>query len=346
MKLVTFKINSEDRLGAWVGDNIFDLHACYSLYLTGVTRERVREIGPEALMKMEEKTRRELPADMMDFLKLGDEAMQRAKKVLQRIAEFPTKDMPVGTVYKSSEISFKAPILWPGKILCLAGNYAEHIREGGRHFPGKEKMTPRVFMKPNTSIIGNGDPILIPKKGNKIDWEAELAVVIGKKGKYITQKQAYDHVAGYTIMNDVSERELIIEAEREPSEWNRFFDWLNGKWMDSFAPMGPCLVTKDEIGDPHNLALKLKVNDKIRQDSNTGAMIFSIPELIEFASRLMTLEPGDIISTGTPSGVGSSTGTFLKPGDNVEIEIEKVGVLRNPIKVESRKLRVESKEKE
>ena len=114
----------------------------------------------------------------------------------------------------------------------------------------------------------------------------------------------------------------------------QIFDWLNGKWMDSFGPMGPCLVTKEEIQNPHNLALKLKVNNEIKQNSNTGAMIFSIPELIEFASRLMTLEPGDIISTGTPSGVGSSTGTFLKPGDIVEIEIEKVGVLKNPIKAE------------
>jgi 2-keto-4-pentenoate hydratase/2-oxohepta-3-ene-1,7-dioic acid hydratase in catechol pathway len=334
MKLVTFDINGEDRLGAWVGDSIFDLHACYSLYLTGVTRERVREIGPETLLKMEEKTRKELPACMMDFLKLGDEVMQRAKKVLQRMSEFPTKDMPPGTVYGLADISLKAPILWPGKILCLAGNYAEHIREAGRLYPGKEKMAPRVFMKPNTAIMGHGDPILIPKKGNKIDWEAELAVVIGKKGKYIPQDQAYDYVAGYTIMNDVSERELIIDADREPSEWNRFFDWLNGKWMDTFAPMGPCLVTSEDIEEPHNLSLSLKVNGETKQNSNTGAMIFSIPELIEFSSRLMTLEPGDIISTGTPSGVGSSSGTFLKPGDSVEVEIEKIGILRNPVKTE------------
>lgn len=135
-------------------------------------------------------------------------------------------------------------------------------------------------------------------------------------------------------MNDVSERQLIIDREREPNEWNRFFDWLNGKWMDTFAPMGPCLVTKDEIRDPHNLGLSLKVNDEVKQDSDTGNMIFNIPELIEFTSRLMTLEPGDIISTGTPSGVGASTGQFLKEGDIVEIEIENIGVLRNFVKVE------------
>lgn len=335
MKLVTFCVNGEERLGVWVKQSVFDLNACYSLYLTGVTREKVREIGTDALLKMEVKTREEMPTCMIDFLRLGHQAMQRAQKVLQRMAEFSTKDLPKGTVYKLSDVSLKAPITWPGKIFCLAGNYAEHIREAGRQVPGKEKMASRVFMKPNTAIIGDGDHILIPKRGNKIDWEAELAVVIGRRGKYIPQNQAYDYVAGYTIMNDVSERELIIDAEREPSEWNRFFDWLNGKWMDTFAPMGPCLVTKDEIKDPHNLRITLKVNGETKQDSNTGSMIFDIPELIEFTSRLTTLEPGDIISTGTPSGVGSSIGQFLKKGDVVEVEIEKIGVLRNSVELES-----------
>ena len=334
MKLVTFQTNGEDRLGAWVDHNIFDLNACYSLYLTGVTREKVREIEPGTLLKMEEKTRGELPTCIIDFLRLGDQALQRAKKVLQRMAEFSTKDLPGCSVHKLDDVSLKAPIPWPGKILCLAGNYAEHIREGGKEVAGKEKMAPHVFMKPNTAIIGAGQPIVVPKKGNKIDWEAELAVVIGKEGKHITQKQAYDYVAGYTIMNDVSERGLIIDKDREPSEWNRFFDWLNGKWMDTFAPMGPCLVTKEEVGDPHDLRISLRVNGETKQDSNTGNMIFDIPELIEFTSRLMTLEPGDIISTGTPSGVGSSTGQFLKAGDIVEVEIENIGVLKNTVEVE------------
>ena len=334
MKLVTFQVDGEERLGAWVDQSIFDLNACYSLYLTGVTRERVREVEPEVLLKMEDKTCRELPASMIDFLQLGDEAVKRAEKVLQRMAEFSTSDLPEGTVYRLDNVSLKAPVPMPGKILCLAGNYAEHIREGGREVAGKDKMAPRVFMKPGTAVTGAEQAIVIPRKGNKIDWEAELAVVIGKKGKYITQEQAYDHVAGYTIMNDVSERQLIIDREREPNEWNRFFDWLNGKWMDTFAPMGPCLVTRDEISDPHNLRLSLKVNDEVKQDSNTGSMIFNIPELIEFSSRLMTLEPGDIISTGTPSGVGASIGQFLEEGDTVEAEIENIGVLRNFVKVE------------
>lgn len=334
MRLVTFQANGEARLGACIDDNIFDLNACYSLYLTGATREKVSEIGADALLKMEEKTRKEMPTCMIEFLRLGDPAIERAKKVLQRVAGFSKAELPDCIAYKAADVSLNAPIPWPGKILCLAGNYAEHIREGGREVAGKEKMAPKIFMKPNTSIIGTEDAIVVPKKGNKIDWEAELAVVIGKTGKHIAQDDAYDYVAGYTIMNDVSERELIIDADREPSEWNGFFDWLNGKWMDSFAPMGPCLVTKEEIEDPHNLSISLRVNGETKQDANTGDMIFNIPELIEFASRLMTLEPGDIISTGTPSGVGSSTGTFLKPGDVVETEIEGLGVLRNPVEAE------------
>ncbi len=343
MKLVTFKVDEEEeRLGALVGDKVFDLNLCYLLYLTG---EEVQKITPQSLsdldhgvidvmLKMEEKARGELPARMIDFLRLGDQAMQRAEKVLQRMTNSAMGDISKGNSYNLDEVSLKSPILRPGKILCLAGNYAEHIREGGREVAGKEKMAPRVFMKPNTAVVDPEQPIVIPQKGNKIDWEAELAVVIGKEGKYITQKEAYDYVAGYTIMNDVSERELIIDADREPSEWNNFFDWLNGKWMDTFAPMGPCLVTKDEIKDPHNLSIKLKVNDETKQKANTGNMIFNIPELIEFTSRLMTLEPGDIISTGTPSGVGSSTGQFLKPGDVVKVEIENIGVLKSVVESE------------
>ncbi|MFC1716682.1 fumarylacetoacetate hydrolase family protein [Candidatus Poribacteria bacterium] len=335
MKLVTFQINGEARLGACVGDNIFDLNACYSLYLTGVTREKVSEISKDTLLKMEDKTRKEMPTCMIEFLQLGAPVMERARKVLQRMAEFSAADLSeCCIVFKATDVSLDAPIPWPGKILCLAGNYAEHIREGGKEVAGKANMAPKVFMKPNTSVIGAGDAIAVPKKGNKIDWEAELAVVIGKTGKYIKQADAYDYVVGYTIMNDVSERSLIIDADREPSEWNRFFDWLNGKWMDTFAPMGPCLVTKEEIEDPHDLRISLRVNGETKQDASTGDMIFNIPELIEFTSRLMTLEPGDIISTGTPSGVGSASGTFLKPGDVVETEVEGLGVLRNPVEAE------------
>ncbi len=175
MKLVTFQANGEARLGACVDDSIFDLNACYSLYLTGVTREKVSEIGPEALLKMEDKTRKEMPTCMIEFLKMGDPAVERAKKVLQRMAEFSTAELPECITYKAADVSLNAPIPWPGKILCLAGNYAEHIREGGREVAGKEKMAPKVFMKPNTAVMGAGDAIEVPKKGNKIEDENDPA---------------------------------------------------------------------------------------------------------------------------------------------------------------------------
>ena len=311
MKLVTFQVDKEARPGVCVDDNIFDL---------------------EALLKMEEKTSAEMPTSMIEFLRLGDPAVRRAEKALQRIAESSTAELPAGVVYKAKDVSLEAPIPWPGKLLCLARNYASHI---GGTVPPAEKMSPQIFMKPNTAVTGSEQSIAIPKKGNRITWEAELAVVIGKKGKYITQDQAYDYVAGYTVMNDVSERSLIVEVEdREPKELYRFFDWLNGKWMDTFAPMGPCLVTKEEIEDPHNLRITLRVNGETKQDANTGHMIHHIPKLIEFTSRLMTLEPGDVISTGTPGSVGSTTKKFLNPGDVVETEIEGIGILRNTVEAE------------
>lgn len=330
MKLVSFDINGQERLGAWIEDSIYDLNSCYMLFLMGTPQKDFGKTEQDVLIKMAEKANEDMPFRMIDFLKLGDQAMKRAEKLLHRISEI-AGNLPSNAVFKVSDVKFKAPISTPGKILCLAGNYAEHIKEGGRTFIGKEKMAPRVFMKPSTAVIGCEDKILLPKIGNKIDWEAELAVIIGKKGKYIKAENAYDYVAGYTVMNDISERELIIEADREPNEWNRFFDWLNGKWMDTFAPMGPCMATKDEIKNPHDLGIRLKVNGNIKQDSNTGNMIFSIPELIEFISRIMTLEPGDIIATGTPEGTGHAIGQFLKDGDIVEIEIDGIGVLKNPV---------------
>ena len=333
MKLVNFESGGQERLGALADGKIYDLNTCYALFLMGTTRDGVGKDDADVLTRMTEKANAEMPYRMIDFLKLGDQAMQRAEKVLHRVSK-SSGEFPKNAVRKASEVRFKAPIPRPGKILCLAGNYAEHIKEGGRAVVGKEKMAPRVFMKPSTAIMGNGDSIMLPKIGNKIDWEAELAVIIGKKGKYIKPEDAYDYVAGYSIMNDVSERELIIEKDREPTEWNKFFDWLNGKWMDTFAPMGPCLVTKDEITDPHNLGIRLKVNGQIKQDSNTGNMIFSIPELIEFISRIMTLEPGDIIATGTPEGTGHAIGQFLKNGDVVEVEIDSIGMIKNPVELE------------
>lgn len=236
---------------------------------------------------------------------------------------------------KLDEIKLVAPIERPGKIICLAGNYREHISESGFVVPDSETVfTQQLFLKPSTAIIGNDDEILIGKNNVRVGWETELAVIIGKGGKNIPAESAFDHVFGYTIVNDVSERGLNSKIEnRHKREMDRFLDWLAGKWFDTFAPCGPWIVTADEVGDPHELEIKLTINGELRQHGNTRDMIFSIPEQIAYASSIMTLEPGDIISTGTPAGAGiGGAATSLGDGDTLVCEIERLGTLKNRVR--------------
>lgn len=228
-----------------------------------------------------------------------------------------------------------APIPGPGTIYCIARNYTEHILEFHQKVMEQDKMVPPVFIKPSTCITGPGGPVVLPKAGRKIDWEAELAVVIGKKAKNISVENALKHVFGYTCMLDISERALRIKKRTEDRGRDKFFDWLNGKWMDTFAPQGPWIVTKEEIADPQNLNINLSVNGIEKQNGNTRQMIFSIAEIISYLSQIVTLMPGDIISTGTPSGVGAPKGTFLKHGDEIEMNIEKIGRLKVKVKGEN-----------
>jgi len=207
-----------------------------------------------------------------------------------------------------------SPIARPSKILCIGLNYAKHAKETGAAIPTE----PILFMKSTSSLTGPFDNIIIPKNSEKTDWEVELGVVIGKKASYVSEEEAMDYVAGYVLHNDVSERAFQLE---------RGGTWDKGKGCDSFAPMGPWLVTKDEIPNPHKLRLWLSLNGKIMQDSNTDDLIFNIPQLISYSSQFMTLLPGDVISTGTPAGVGLgfSPNIYLKPGDVVELGIDGLG---------------------
>ncbi|MGQ0569765.1 MAG: fumarylacetoacetate hydrolase family protein [Armatimonadota bacterium] len=232
-------------------------------------------------------------------------------------------------------VKVRAPLAAPGKLICVASNYAAHIEESGRASPlDKHTVTPWLFLKPPTTIIGPGEPIPVPRDGQAIDWEVELAAVIGRPGKHIPVEHALDHIFGYTILNDISERKFKAPAGRPTREWDQFFDWQHGKWFDGFAPMGPWLATEDEIADPQALALELRVNGRVRQRGSTSQMIYSVAELVAFASSVMTLMPGDIIATGTPQGVGSATGEFLKPGDVVECEVAGLGLLVNSVMAE------------
>ncbi|TAM95392.1 MAG: FAA hydrolase family protein [Chitinophagaceae bacterium] len=219
------------------------------------------------------------------------------------------------------ELSYAPPVKSPSKIICIGLNYADHARETNAKIPEE----PILFFKSTTSLCGPNDDVIIPMNSKKTDWEVELAVVIGKRASYVKEANAMDYVAGYCLHNDYSERAFQIE---------RGGQWVKGKSCDTFAPLGPWLVTKDEIKDIDNLRLWLTVNGKTMQDGNTSNLIFKIPFLISYISQFMTMLPGDIISTGTPAGVGLGMHpqVFLKEGDVVELGIEGLGKSRQELK--------------
>ncbi|MCX2477882.1 fumarylacetoacetate hydrolase family protein [Pedobacter sp. MC2016-15] len=214
-----------------------------------------------------------------------------------------------------------SPIARPSKIVCIGLNYANHAKETNAQIPAE----PIIFMKSTTSLVGPNDPIVIPKNSVKTDWEVELAVVIGKKASYVDVADALDYVAGYTLHNDVSEREFQLEKGGT---------WDKGKGCDTFAPMGPFLATPDELEDVNNLRLWLSVNGKMMQDGNTSDFIFDVPTVVSYLSQFMTLLPGDVISTGTPAGVGLGFNppVYLKEGDVVELGIDGLGTAKQELK--------------
>jgi len=236
----------------------------------------------------------------------------------------------------ASQLQLLVPVPRPNKLFLLAGNYAKHIEEGGEIAAERAETFPYVFMKPPTTTLTNpGQPIKIPRVNpNSIDYELELAIIIGRGGKGIREADALDHVAGFTVINDISDRKFRPNSNRKERVKDRFFDWLHGKWHDSFCPCGPCVISQDAVDDPQQLSLQLRVNGELRQNSSTASQIFPVGAVIEFISSFVMLEPGDIISTGTPGGVGNTTGTYLQPGDEIEASIGSIGALRTPVEAE------------
>ena len=214
-----------------------------------------------------------------------------------------------------------APIHDPQKIVCVGLNYRDHAIESNMPIP-KE---PVLFSKFPSALIGSGEPIVAPKVSTRVDFEAELVIVIGKKGRKISEANALDHVAGYSVGHDVSARDWQLEKDGK--------QWMVGKTFDTFAPIGPVLVTKDEVADVHNLGIRLRLNGKTMQNSNTKEFIFSVPQMVSYISQVITLEPGDLIFTGTPPGIGHalSPQVYMKPGDVAEVEIDGLGTLVNPV---------------
>lgn len=295
MKLLTFYGNRNNNLGIKVERGIIDLpETYYRLY---------NEEPPKYLH------------DLRSFLEKGDSAELMATNLL---------NSDIKVIRKLEDVKF-APLVYPRKILCVAVNYGEHAKEAG----GASIQEPYVFTKFPDNIVAHNGNLLLPKASKQFDHELELAMIIGKKGKYIDTENAFKYIAGYSVFNDVSFRD-----RRKHSSQRYITNWLHGKNMDLSAPVGPFLVTTDEIPDPHNLNMTLKVNGETRQYGNTRDMIHKIPEILEYISDGITLYPGDIISTGTVTGSGLGTGKFLQPGDIIEATIEKIGTLVNTVLAE------------
>lgn len=272
---------------------------------------------------------------LLDYLPPSGKSAKAALEVEAAFNKLPTTEQrrlsrPI------KEARLRVPIAEPKKVILLAGNYAAHIVEGGGQAVEREQTFPYYFWKPPTTTLTNpGDPIIIPRVSpDHIDWEVELGVIMGRTCRHVSEKDALRYVAGYSVCNDVSDRRYRINPKRKPrGERDGFFDWLHGKWHDTFLPVGPCVVAATSVPDPQRLPLKLKVNGQVMQDATTAQMIFPVAALVSILSSFVTLEPGDIISTGTPSGVGHARKppVYLKPGDVIEAEIGSIGVLRNPV---------------
>ncbi|HAY82441.1 MAG TPA: 5-carboxymethyl-2-hydroxymuconate isomerase [Planctomycetaceae bacterium] len=237
----------------------------------------------------------------------------------------------------TSAVQLLVPNPTPPKLFLLAGNYAKHIEEGGEIAAERAETFPYVFMKPPTTTLTHpGSPVRIPAVSpHHIDWELELGVIIGRGGKSIREEDALHHVAGYTVINDISNRKFRPNPDRKERPKDAFFDWLHGKWHDSACPCGPCITSANAIPDPQALEMQLRVNGTLHQDASTAQQIFPVAAVIAFISSFVTLEPGDMISTGTAAGVGNTTATYLQPGDQMEASIESIGTLVSPVQAES-----------
>jgi len=308
MKLVTFFHEGNARIGSVSGEQVVDLNNAYRAMLEAQGSLRAKQIA-EAYV----------PANMTEFLQGGEESLARAKEAAEWALQNSEKSA-YKLVHKLSDVKLGAPVQNPGKIVCVGQNYREHIMEMKREIP----KIPVVFAKYSNTLIGPNDDIPLYPVSDTMDYEAELAVVIGKRARNVKQADALKYVAGYTVANDVTYRELQ----------RRTIEWLQGKTVEGTLPMGPWIVTSDEIPDPAGMEIYLTLNGQEMQHSNTANLVFTVPFLVEFLSELMTLEPGDIILTGTPGGVGFARDpqVFMKDGDVVRVVIDKIGSIENRVK--------------
>ena len=335
MKLVTFKVHTEQRIGALLGDKVVDLNSAYAL-----------KLKEEGVLSPRRKADALIPNCMIGFLEGGEESKKAAEEALVYAEKHQDA---VGLdeeklIMCQCTAKLQAPVPRPGKLYCVAVNYYDHATERIKDQAERQKEidrlkslkldVPDVFQKPPSLVVGPRDPLIKVKATDKMDYECELAVVIGKEGKYIPKEKAYEYIAGYTIVIDVSARDQGFPQDVDFRIFKGDINWTKGKGMDNAGPMGPCIVTADELPDPYNppLRLKTRVNGQERQNNTVEHMIISIPRIIEYMSNGTTLKPGDVIATGTVAGVAHSwPDGFLKVGDVLECEIQPIGVLKHNV---------------
>lgn len=309
MKIVNFTVgNGESRIGALLagGELVMDFAAALNL----------------------EKNHPVVSRNSLAWFDVEGALFKDARAAYDRAvgdAAFVNQLRESGAVLERTRIELLAPIARPGKIICIGLNYRDHAAESNMPIP----ESPIIFSKFATCVISPNQAVQLPPQSSEVDYEAELAVVIGRRAKFVSRDQAYDYVLGYVNFNDISARDFQF-ADKQ---------WVRGKSCDTFAPLGEYIATQDEIPDPHQLSIKLHLNGRTMQDSSTKQLIFGIPELIEFLTQSITLEPGDVIATGTPPGVGFARKppVYLKAGDVMEVEIEGLGILRNTVEAAERR---------
>jgi acylpyruvate hydrolase len=318
MKLVTFESGAEDRVGACKGNLVVDIGLTIHVLRRGLLGAEQR---PELQKAVNAVVAGEAgPRHMIDLLERGEAWRRALEEILETVTASPEPlRLPQGVCMPLERVRLRAPLRRPGKIVCVGLNYESHRAEQGIQSPAR----PIFFLKSGNTICGPGDAIMLPPNSTQVDYEAEFAVVIGKRGKGIPEEKVFEYVAGYTILNDVTARDMQFADGQ----------WFRGKSCDTFGPAGPCIVTADEIPDPHSLRISLELNGRTMQDSNTGDLIFKIPFLVSYLSQSLTWETGDLLSTGTPGGVGHSRKppVYLKPGDTVSVTVEGIGTLTNPV---------------
>jgi 2-keto-4-pentenoate hydratase/2-oxohepta-3-ene-1,7-dioic acid hydratase in catechol pathway len=320
MKLVTYEVRRQNRVGVVEADNVVSIRGVLELLASQAIPADLANAADFKAAAEVVRSAGAAPRDMIALLERGVEWREALGKLTSALANaFASGDAPKGLFTPLRTARLRAPIARPNKITCIGLNYADHAREQG----GEPPSSPIYFLKSVNTICGPGDSIELPPNSTQVDYEAEFAVVIGKAGKAIPEDRAYDHVAGYMILHDVSARDMQFGDKQ----------WFRGKSCDTFAPTGPWIVTADEVPDPHNLRISLTLNGATMQDSNTSNLIFKVPYLISYLSQSVTWEAGDLISTGTPPGVGvfRNPQVFLKTGDTVSVTVERLGTLTNTV---------------